>query len=404
MMFLGVAGMTILPLILPEPTTLVHVPQFDYRKRKDSYFSSAAAMDPAPTIDPPAAQARLLSLSRELLGTVSTDGAIRFVNPAWSTVLGLGEEDLLDATLLDLVHPDDRNRVARALEEVATGTLPDRFTCRVPRADGYVRSFEFSAQAGPEGDSIDLAGRDVTELLANQARVAGEAEKLERALAELQHFAYIASHDLTEPLRMVTSYLDLLERRYGDQLDDTAREFVGYAVGGAVRMRALIEDLLAFSRVGSHELHVDAVDLRELLGRVVEGTGRTVTEADGRIELAEPFAPVRGDSTQLALLLSHLIINALKFRAPDRPPLVTVSAGADGDGVRIDVADNGLGIPEIQQERIFKMFERLHGRDEYEGTGIGLALCRRIAERHDGRLGVASEPGVGSVFSVWLPR
>jgi len=361
-------------------------------------------MEPTPTIDLAAADARLLSLSHDLLGTVSADGAARFVGPAWSAMLGIGDEDLVAGTFLDVVHPDDRAAVAGALEDVVAGGLADRLACRLRHADGSVRWFEWHIQSGPEDGCIYLAGRDVTELRRREAEAVAAEGRVALATAELQDFAYIASHDLTEPLRMVTSYLELLERRYGDQLDDTAQEFIGYAVGGAVRMRALIDDLLAFSRVGSHEMLVDDIDLRELLDRVVDGAGRTVLETGARIELAEPFAPVRGDGTQLAQLLAHLVTNAVKFRAPDRPPVVTISAGVEGDGVRIDVADNGLGIPASQQERVFRMFARLHGRDEYEGTGIGLALCRRIAERHGGRLGVASEPGVGSVFSIWLPR
>lgn len=356
-------------------------------------------MDRIPTIDPLAAESRLLSMSRDLLGTVGPDGVMGYLNPAWSNALGADDEQLRAGTFLDLVHPDDRAEAAAILD----GTGVERFACRVVRADGAVRSIDWCLRAGDDG-SIELAGRDVTEAGEQEARSRAAEERLDRALAELQDFAYIASHDLTEPLRMVTSYLELLERRYGNQLDETAKEFIGYAVGGAVRMRALIDDLLAFSRVGSHEMRIDDVDLREVVGRVVEGAERAVDESGARIELAEPFAAVRGDATQLAQLLGHLIANAVKFRAPERPPVVTVSAGADGNGVRIDVADNGLGIPEGQQERVFKMFARLHGRDEYEGTGIGLALCRRIAERHGGRLGVASEPGVGSVFSVWLPR
>lgn len=351
-------------------------------------------MDRAPTIDPPAAESRLLSLSRDLLGTVGTDGAMGYLSPAWSAALGADDEQLRAGTFLDLVHPDDRSAAAAALDGA------DPFSCRVVHADGGVRSIEWRVHPGGDG-SVDLVGRDVTEAGAQAARARVAEERLDRALAELQDFAYVASHDMTEPLRMVTSYLELLERRYGDQLDETAQEFIGYAVGGAVRMQALIDDLLAFSRVGSHEMRSDDVDLRGVVARVAEGVA---AEAGARIELAEPFAAVRGDGTLLAQLLGHLIANAVKFRAPDRPPVVTVSACEDGDRVRIDVADNGLGIPESQQERAFKLFARLHGRDEYEGTGTGLAVSRRIAERHGGSLGVASEPGVGSVFSLWLPR
>jgi signal transduction histidine kinase len=226
---------------------------------------------------------------------------------------------------------------------------------------------------------VYLAGQDVTE----RRRIADE----------LQDFAYVASHDLAEPLRMVTAYLELLQRRYAGELDETADEFIGYAVDGAERMKAMIEALLAFSRVGTHEMERAEFDLRELLGSAV-GEG---------VKLADDLAPVYGDPTQIAQLMHHLVDNAVKFRSPDRPLDVTVTCVKEADGTRIEVTDNGIGIAAANLDRIFKPFTRLHGRDEYEGTGIGLALCRRIAERHGGWVAVTSEPGTGSVFSVWLP-
>ncbi|MFL5843653.1 MAG: ATP-binding protein [Solirubrobacteraceae bacterium] len=324
-------------------------------------------MDGTPTIDPPAAlTARLLSFSPSLLGVAGSDGVLTLVNPAWTTVLGWPEDQLLGRPLLELVHADDR----AGAEVLLTGA--GESTCRMLCLDGAEHWIRWSAHDGC------LAGED----LAEQARLA----------AELQDFVYVASHDLAEPVRMITAYMDLLERRYGEQLDETAQEFIGYAVDGAERMKAMIDALLAFSRVGSHAIAPAEFDLRELLAG-----------ADG-VELREPLPRVRADPAQIAQLLHQLLDNARKFRASDREPLVIVAAQEEDGGVRIDVSDNGIGIAEPQQERVFKMFTRLHGRDEYEGTGIGLALCRRIAERHGGRITLVSEPGSGSVFSVWLPR
>jgi signal transduction histidine kinase len=168
-------------------------------------------------------------------------------------------------------------------------------------------------------------------------------------------------------------------------------------------MKALIDDLLAYSRVGSHELEQARIDLADLVARVLQGLERATAEAGATVEVAAPLATPVGDPAQLGQLLQNLIANAVKFHAPDRPPLVTLSAVAEDEGVRLSVADNGIGIPAAQQERIFKMFARLHGRDEYDGTGIGLSLCRRIAERHGGRIWVESELERGSTFHVWLP-
>ena len=176
---------------------------------------------------------------------------------------------------------------------------------------------------------------------------------------------------------MVTAYLELLQRRYGDQLDETAEEFIGYAVDGAERMQAMIEALLAYSRVGTHDMERRGVRPARRSRRHRAARGRRARRAARR---RSPATRRRSPSC-----CTSSSPTALKFRAPDREPVVTVSAAEEAGGVRIDVADNGIGIPETQHERVFKMFSRLHGRDEYPGTGIGLPLCRRIAERHGGQ-------------------
>jgi light-regulated signal transduction histidine kinase (bacteriophytochrome) len=238
----------------------------------------------------------------------------------------------------------------------------------------------------PAPDGVYAAGADITAEL--------------RAQAELQDFAYIASHDLSEPLRMVTSYLELLQRRYGEQLDDTADEFIGYAVGGAKRMGALIDGLLSFSRVGTHELRIAHADLADVVRHVLAGQERAVADAGAQISVAETLPAVRADAVLLGKALGELVANALRFGGK----AVAIEAAEDGDGLLIEVADDGIGIAEAHHERVFKPFTRLHGRDEYEGTGIGLAVCRRIAERHGGRTTLRSAEGEGSRFGVWLPR
>jgi PAS domain S-box-containing protein len=354
-------------------------------------------MDGPSTIAPGAVHdARLVALSSHLLGASSVDGHLRLLNPAWGASLGWTDEELWTKRFLDLVPAGDRAAVGRAID----GLVPDgpvaEFTCRLLHADGSDSWVQFRAQAGPDDGCCYLAGKDVSD----RKRL---EEQLLRSTAELQEFAYVASHDLSEPLRMVTAYLELLQRRYGGQLDDTADEFIGFAVGGAVRLKALIDDLLAYSRAATLELHPGRVDLAPLLDKVVRDLDGPIGEAGATIERVTPHAAAHADGRQLEQLLEQLIANAVTFRAPDRPPVVTISSEVDGVGVRIDVADNGIGIDPAHQDRIFKVFGRLHGRDEYDGTGIGLALCRRIAERHGGRLDVDSRPGAGSTFHVWLP-
>jgi PAS domain S-box-containing protein len=362
-------------------------------------------MDGTPTIDPRAAPTeRLLAIAPDLLGAAGHDGVLRLVNPAWTATLGWTEEQLRSTAYLEVVHPEDRPAATLLMDRLVAGESVDEFACRMQHAGGGARHVLWSARGSREDGCIYFAGTDITERRRLEDQLALAGERLDRMSAELQDFAYVASHDLAEPLRMVTSYLDLLQRRYGGQLDETADEFIGYAVGGAVRMRALIDDLLAYSRVGSHDMQPAEIDLGLLLAGVLEGIGRTVAETGAVIEPAGPLAPVRGDPAQVAQLLQSLLVNAVKFHAGDGPRQVTVACVEEQEGVTLTVRDNGIGIPRAQQERIFKMFTRLHGRDEYAGTGMGLALCRRIAERHGGRIRVESEPGAGSAFHVWLPR
>lgn len=366
-------------------------------------------MERTPTIDPTTAhESRLLALSPGLLAAAGCDGRLAVLNPAWSHTVGRPTEDLVGCALLDLVHPEDAESARRMLERLKAGGEVSGHVCRLLHADGSERVVVFSGHGSAGQDCVYLAGEDVSESRRLEDELARRAEGLERVNNDLQEFAYIASHDLAEPLRMVTSYLELLERRYADQLDETAREFIGFAVGGAHRMRTLIDDLLTYSRVGSHELERGPVDLADVLGNVLLGLQRAIADAGAQVSAPDTLAAVKGDPTQVGQVLQNLIANAVKFRAPGRAPVVTVTSVPDGDGVRVSVTDNGIGIDPAHHDRIFKMFARLHGRDEYEGTGIGLAVCRRITDRHGGRIwaesGVGgSDSGSGSTFHAWFP-
>jgi signal transduction histidine kinase len=230
---------------------------------------------------------------------------------------------------------------------------------------------------------------------------AREAE-LARSNAELERFAYVASHDLQEPLRQVASFVELLGRRYRGRLDADADDFIGYAVDGAHRLRRLIDDLLAYSRVGSRGGELVPTDLSAPLERALGDLALAIEDA-AAVVTHDPLPRVAGDETQLAQLFQNLVGNAIKFRRPEVTPTVHVGARRVADTWELTVADNGIGIDPEYFERIFLVFQRLHGREEYPGTGIGLALCRRIVDRHGGRLWVTSEPGRGSTFHFTLP-
>jgi len=231
--------------------------------------------------------------------------------------------------------------------------------------------------------------------------LAQKAQELARSNADLQHFAYIASHDLQEPLRMVSSYLQLLERRYKEQLDTDAREFIAYAVDGATRMQALINALLSYSRVGTRGKPFEPTDCSMILERALDNLKVAIEESNA-VVTHDPLPTVMADDVQLTQVFQNLIGNAVKFHG-ERPPQVHIGARRGKGEWIFSVRDNGIGIDPQHFERIFMIFQRLHSQDEYPGAGIGLAVCKKIVERHGGRIWVESQPGEGSTFYFTIP-
>jgi signal transduction histidine kinase len=239
------------------------------------------------------------------------------------------------------------------------------------------------------------------EIKVRDDEVRARTEELTRSNSELAQFAYVASHDLQEPLRMVDSYLGLIERRYADKLDDDAHEFIGYAVDGARRMKSLINDLLAYSRVSNRPLNLDVVDTGAVVADVLKMLAQPIAESGAQIVVAA-LPQVEADLPQMERLFANLIENAVKYRGAD-VPLIRVAAERKDDAWEFSVADNGIGIAPEFRERVFEIFARLHGRDKYPGSGIGLASCRRIVERHGGSIWVDATPGGGATIRFTLP-
>jgi light-regulated signal transduction histidine kinase (bacteriophytochrome) len=234
--------------------------------------------------------------------------------------------------------------------------------------------------------------------LAEQKRaeesLAQNAQELARSNAELEQFAYVASHDLQEPLRMVTSYTQLLAQRYGDKLDPDAQEFIAFAVDGGRRMQGVINDLPAYSRVGTRGKEFEPTDYDAVLSRVLVNLQAAVGES-GAVVTHDPLLTILSDSAQLGQVFRIFLSNAIKFRS-DKPPKVHVGADRKDGEWRLSVRDNGIGIDPKCFDRLFVIFQRLHTKEEYSGKGIGLAICKKIVERHGGRIWVESEPGEGS--------
>ena len=244
--------------------------------------------------------------------------------------------------------------------------------------------------------------RDITERKRAEEKIAHTLAELERSNKELELFAYVASHDLQEPLRMVSSYTQLLARRYEGQLDDKARKYIHYAVDGAARMQTLIDDLLAYSRVGARSKPLETIASSSPLDKARRNLAARIKETAAVITNDE-LPTVRADPAQLLLVFQNLLSNALKFHRADSPS-VHVAAQDRGSEWMFSVKDNGIGIEPQHAERIFVIFQRLHTREEYPGTGIGLAICKRIVERHGGKIWLESEPGKGATFFFTIPK
>lgn len=244
---------------------------------------------------------------------------------------------------------------------------------------------------------IDISKRKQVELQLAQVNL-----ELKRSNEELEQFAYVASHDLQEPLRMVASYSQLLEKRYAAQLDERARKYISYSVDGAKRMQALIADLLRLSRIGMQGKVFEPVSVNDVVDRVITDLSITIGDVGGRVTRDE-LPSVSADDIQMGQLFQNLISNGLKFRRPDIVPEVQVSVSRDGDDWHFRIQDNGIGIDAEHLENVFVIFQRLHKRGEYEGTGIGLSAAKKIVERHGGRIWIESIVGEGSTFHFTLP-
>lgn len=248
----------------------------------------------------------------------------------------------------------------------------------------------------------DQALAEIKERKRIEAKLQTYATNLERSNRELQNFAYMASHDLQEPLRKIQLFSNRLRTRHINLFDEQALDYLERMLNAATRMQQLIQDLLEYSRLTTHAQPFASVDLNQIAAEVLSDLESRIGEVKGQVTV-DHLPTIDADSVQMHQLLQNLIGNALKYHQAERPPVVKVQAQVDGESCRLTVEDNGIGFDEQYLERIFRVFERLHGRDKYEGTGIGLAICRKIVERHGGHITATSQPGQGATFIVSMP-
>lgn len=331
-------------------------------------------------------------------------GMIVDVNPFMINLLGFSYEQFQGKTIWDIgffkdiIPNKEKFLELQGDEYIRYEDLP------LETADGRMIDVEFISNVYEiAGEKIIQCNiRDITDRIRIENEHKYFTVELERSNEELQQFAYVASHDLQEPLRMITSYLQLLDHRYGDKLDEDAHDFINYAVNGASRLRSLIVGLLEYSRVRTHGNPFKTVDLEKVIPGILKDLELQIREADAVIEYGE-LPLITGDESQISRLFQNLVQNGIKFRRKGVKPHIRISSEKKGSEYIFCVKDTGIGIEKQYFERIFIIFQRLHSSDEYPGTGIGLSLCKKIVERHGGEIRVESELGEGSSFYFTIP-
>ena len=346
--------------------------------------------------------AALLDVNEDPIFVRDTNNKITYWNKGAETTYGYTQQEALGKSPYELLQTEFPTTVSRIDEELAAKS---RWEGQLEHKTKEGRKLFIASRWLKQNDnSILEANRNVTDRVEREQKLKVLTAQLTRSNEDLQQFAYVASHDLQEPLRAVIGFMTLLNKRLEGKLQDEEKEWLGHAVDGAQRMRTLVNDLLTFSRVDSQGQPLEAgVDLNAVVKVAINNLSTLVEECGAVIEY-DKLPRVTGDKGQLAQLMQNLIGNGLKYRSPDRKPAIKIESRSESGRQIVSVADNGIGFDMAHSKRIFVIFQRLHSRADHPGTGIGLALCKRIVERHKGEIWCDSKVGEGSTFFVSLPQ
>jgi len=351
---------------------------------------------------------KYLDIAGAMIVVIGSDQKVVLVNRKCCEILGYNEHEIVGKNWFETFLPERvRDEVKAGFVKLMAGEIepveffenPVLTRSREERVIAWHNAVLRNG-AGNITGTIS-SGEDITDRKRAEEERERWASELARSNAELEQFAYVASHDLQEPLRMISGFTQLLARRYKDRLDENAYEFIDYIVDGATRMQRMIEDLLAYSRVGTRGNPFELISCKDIFDQVIANLKMAIGENNAQVT-HDPLPAIMADSTQMTQLFQNLISNAIKFRG-EEPPRVHISVKRAGNEWVFSVRDNGIGIAPEFFDRLFQIFQRLHTGKEYPGTGIGLAICKKIVERHGGRIWVESEVGRGSTFYFTIP-
>jgi PAS domain S-box-containing protein len=348
---------------------------------------------------------RLFDDSRDGVFMTSRAGELLEANQSVCDIFGYTLEEMIGMDVHRLyLSSSDRAEYQQVVER--TGSVKD-YEVRLRKKDGTLIDclLTSNVRLGKDGSVLGYQGiiRDVTRQKKDEQALKTQAKELQRSNADLEQFAFVASHDLQEPLRNVTACVQLLQKRCKGELGTETEQFMGFALDSVTRMRDLINDLLTYSRVGTQGRPFEPTNCEEVLYHVKANLASAIART-GAVVTRDPLPVVSGDPTQLVQVFQNLIANAIKFHGNGRAPKVHITAVENEHQWTFSVKDNGIGIEPQHLDRIFTVFQRLHRKTEYEGTGIGLAIVKKIVNRHRGEVWVESEPGTGSSFYFTLPK